>query len=87
MSATYESRYEAVFLCTHPKGPIMSYAAAAMYMGKSINHSLVSGWYDIKRQKLSMTLPEGSTVGKVTPELEKMIVSLFLRNPNLRGKL
>ncbi|KYQ56104.1 hypothetical protein ALC60_04992 [Trachymyrmex zeteki] len=35
MSAAYASRFEAVFLCTHPKGPKMSYAAAGRYMKKS----------------------------------------------------
>ncbi|KYN00809.1 hypothetical protein ALC62_08492 [Cyphomyrmex costatus] len=35
MSAAYASRFEAVFLCTHPKGSKMSYAAARRYMKKS----------------------------------------------------
>jgi len=38
MSAAYAScctKYEAVFLCTHPKGPKMSFSAAARYMKKS----------------------------------------------------
>ncbi|KYN36663.1 hypothetical protein ALC56_08454 [Trachymyrmex septentrionalis] len=35
MSTKYASRYEAVFLCTHPKDPKMSQLAAAKYMKKS----------------------------------------------------
>lgn len=35
MSAAYASHFEAVLLCTHPKRPKMSYAAAACYMKKS----------------------------------------------------
>ncbi|KYM99699.1 hypothetical protein ALC62_09317 [Cyphomyrmex costatus] len=35
MSAAYASRFETVFLCTHLKGPKMSYAAAGRYMKKS----------------------------------------------------
>jgi len=35
MSAAYASRYEAMFLCLYPKGPKMSYRAAAKYMKKS----------------------------------------------------
>ncbi|KYN06543.1 hypothetical protein ALC62_02622 [Cyphomyrmex costatus] len=31
----YVSRFEAVFLCTHPKEPKMSYAVAGRYMKKS----------------------------------------------------
>ena len=42
MSAAYVSRYEAVFLCSHPKGPKMSYGAAAKYMKKS--KAFVSKW-------------------------------------------
>lgn len=35
MNATYASCFETMFLCTHPKGPKMSYAAAACHMKKS----------------------------------------------------
>ena len=35
MSNVYAKRFEAVFLCTHPKGPKMSYAMAAKYIKKS----------------------------------------------------
>jgi len=35
MSATYASRYKAMFLCLHPKGLQMSYEVGAKYMKKS----------------------------------------------------
>jgi hypothetical protein len=35
MSAAYASRFEAVLLCTPPKGPKMTREAAAKYMKKS----------------------------------------------------
>ncbi|XP_033213878.1 trypsin-1-like [Belonocnema kinseyi] len=35
MSSVYAKRLEAVFLCTHPKGPLMSYTTAAKYIKKS----------------------------------------------------
>jgi len=34
MSTAYASRYEAMFMCLHPKGPKTSYGAAK-YMKKS----------------------------------------------------
>lgn len=64
MSAAYASRYEAVFLCTHPKGPKMFHAAAAKYMRKS--KSFVSKW--VKRYKETKTvddLPERGSIGSV----------------------
>ena len=37
MSATYAKRYETVFLCTHARGPHLSYSAAAKVLKKSKN--------------------------------------------------
>lgn len=82
MSAPYASRYEAVFLCSHPRGPKMSHAAAAKYMGKS--KSFVRKW--VQRYKETKTvddLPERGSIGKVSPKADKMIVNLFSRNPGL----
>lgn len=82
MSAAYVSRYEAVFLCTHPKGPKMSYAAAAKYMRKS--KAFICKW--VQRYKQTKTvddLPERGSIGKVSPKADKMIVKLFSRNPDL----
>jgi len=42
MSAAYASRFEAAFLCSHPKRPKISSAATSRYMGKSI--SFVKKW-------------------------------------------
>jgi len=82
MSAKYASRYEAVFLCTHPKGPKMSQSAAAKYMRKS--KTFVQKW--IQRYKVAKNvddLPERGSIGKVDKKDEKKIVNLFLRNPSL----
>ena len=35
MSAIYAKRYEAIFLCTHARGPHLSYSAAAKVLKKS----------------------------------------------------
>lgn len=82
MSAKYASRYEAVFLCTHPKGPKMSQSAAAKYMRKS--KAFVQKW--IQRYKVAKNvddLPERGSIGKVDKKDEKKIVNLFSRNPAL----
>ena len=42
MSVAYAKRFEAVFLCSHPKGPKMSYAATAKYIKKSV--AFVQKW-------------------------------------------
>lgn len=82
MSAAYASRYEAVFLCSHPKGPKLSYVAAAKYMGKS--KSFVAKWVQrYKKTKNVDDLPERGSIGKVTSSIEKQIVNLFKRNPTL----
>ena len=65
MSAIYAKRFEAVFLCTHPKRPKMNYLVAAKYIKKSV--SFVKKW--VQRFKVSKTvddLPNRGSVGKVT---------------------
>ncbi|XP_033228884.1 septin-2-like [Belonocnema kinseyi] len=47
MSVTYASRFEAVFLCTNPKGPKMTFSAAVRYMRNS--KDFVRKW--VKRDK------------------------------------
>lgn len=82
MSANYASRYEAVFLCSHPKGPKMSHAAAAKYMRKS--KAFVQKWVTrYKSFKNVDDFQERGSIGKVTPKVEKMIINLFSRNPTL----
>jgi len=72
ISAAYASRYEAVFLCSHPKEPKMSYVAAAKYMGKL--KSFVAKWVQqYKKTKNIDDLPERGSIGKVTPNMEKKL--------------
>lgn len=82
MSVTYASRYEAVFLCLHPKGPKMSYAAAAKYMKKS--KTFVSKW--VKRYsevKNVDDLPNRGSTQKTTKKEDKMILRVFEKNSRL----
>ena len=60
MSTKYASRYEAVFLCTHPK---MSQLAAAKYMKKS--KSFVQKWVRYNVTKNVDDLPERGSICKV----------------------
>ena len=79
MSTKYASRYEAVFLCTHPK---MSQLAAAKYMKKS--KSFVQKW--VQRYNVAKNvddLPERGSICKVDKKDDKKIVNLFSRNPGL----
>ena len=82
MSAAYASRFEAVFLCKHHKGPKMSLAAAAKYMGKS--KALIRKW--IQRYKQTKTiddLPNRGTKRNFTKPDEKQILNVFLKNLGL----
>lgn len=86
MSAAYASRYEAVFLCSHPKGPKMSLGAAAKYMGKS--KTFVSKW--VKRYaavKNVDDLPDRGSLQKTSKKEDKLILAVFEKNPllSLRG--
>ena len=60
MSSVYAKRFEAVFLCTHPKGPLMSYTAAAKYIKKS--KSFVKKW--VERYKANKTVDDLPERGK-----------------------
>jgi transposase len=82
MSAKYMSRYEAAFLCTHPKGPKMLQSAAAKYMGKS--KSFAQKW--VQRYNATKSVddfPERGSKGKMDKKGDKMIANLFSRNPGL----
>ena len=59
MSSVYAKRFEAVFLCTNPKGPLMSYTAAAKYIKKS--KWFVKKW--VERYKANKTVDEGPCLG------------------------
>lgn len=80
MSAAYASRFEAVFLCSHPRGPKMSFAAASRYMGKSV--SFVKKW--VKRYsdvKNVDDLPERGTRRSTSEKNDKAIFKIFEKNP------
>lgn len=82
MSTAYASRFEAVFLCSHPKGPKMTQAAAAKYMQKS--KQFVSKWVNrFKEVKNVDDFPNRGSVGAMSEKDEKMICDLFLKNPTL----
>ena len=60
MSSVYAKRFEAVFLCTHPKGPLMFYTAAAKYIKKW--KSFVKKW--VERYKVNKTVDDLPERGK-----------------------
>ncbi|KOC60755.1 hypothetical protein WH47_06901 [Habropoda laboriosa] len=65
MSAAYASRYEAVFLCTHPKGPKMSRQQAAKYMRKF--KTFVTKWVNRYLEVKNVDdLPKRGTTPKIT---------------------
>lgn len=80
MSAAYASHFEAVFLCSHPKGPKMSFAATSRYMGKPV--SFVKKW--VKRYndvKNVDNLPERSMRRSTSEKNDKAILKIFAKNP------
>ena len=73
MSSVYAKRFEAVFLCANPKGPLMSYTAAAKYVKKL--KSSVKKW--VERYKASKTvddLPERGKSRATTSKQDKAII-------------
>lgn len=80
MSAAYAKRFEAVFLCAHPKGPKMSYYGAAKYLHKS--SEIVRNW--VKRYQEANTvddLPNRSLKRGTQEKEDKAIIRLFEKNP------
>ena len=83
MISVYAKRFEAVFLCTHPKGPLLSYTAAAKYIEKS--KSFVKKWVErYKANKIVDDLPERGKSRATTSKQDKAIIKLFERLPTLR---
>ena len=83
MSAIYAKRCEAVSLCTHARGPHLSYSAAAKVLKKSKH--IVQMW--VKRYRDIKTvddLPGKGETRATSSKEDKMIVALFKRNPTLR---
>lgn len=82
MSAKYLKRYEAVFLVQHPKGPKLTYAAAAASLKKS--QAFVKKWVKRYLEVRNVDdLPERGLARVTTEKQDKAIVRLFEANPNL----
>ncbi|CAK9826175.1 hypothetical protein ANTRET_LOCUS4064 [Anthophora retusa] len=81
MSAAYASRFEAVFLCKHPKGPKMSHAAVAKYIGKS--KTFVKKWVVRYESTKTVDLPDGGVKRKFSEKDDKRILTIFSKNPGL----
>ena len=82
MSAAYAKRFEAVFLCTHTKGPHMTFTKASKYMHKS--RGFVKKW--VKRFKETGTVDDFPQRGKskaTTLAQDRAIIRIFKRNSNL----
>ena len=69
ISTKYASRYEAVFLCTHPKGPKMSQLEAAKYMKKS--KSFVQKW--VQRYNVAKNIDDLRNVTRYAKWTKKTI--------------
>lgn len=82
MSAAYAKRFEAVFLCSHPKGPKLSFTSAAKYMHKSTR--FVKKWVNrYKETKNVDDFPNRGLKRKTDTREDKMIFRLFEKNPTL----
>ena len=82
MSAAYIKRFEAVFLCLHPKGPKMSRESAAKYLKKS--KAFVNKWVErYQDTKTVDDLPERGMTRKTTKQQDKIILQIFNKNPRL----
>ena len=98
MSAAYIKRFEAVFLCLHPKGPKMSRESAAKYLKKSAakylkksaakylkkSKAFVNKWVErYQDTKTVDDLPERGMTRKTTKQQDKIILQIFNKNPRL----
>lgn len=82
MSAKYCKRYEAVFLCRHPKGPKLSAKQTAKYIRK--DESFVRKWCRrFSEQKNVDDLPDRGKTRKTILKQDKVIVKLFENNPGM----
>ena len=83
MSTIYAKRYETDFLCTHARGPHLSYSAAAKVLTKSKH--FVQMWVERCRETKTVDdLPGKGETRATSSTKDKMIVALFKRNPTLR---
>ena len=83
MSSVYAKRFEAVFLCTHPKGPLMSYTVAAKYIKKS--KSFVKKW--VERYKANKKHPVKVHVWGCFSQRGFGCLELFTENLNAQKML
>ena len=82
MSAAYAKRFEAVFLCCHPKGPKLSFSSAAKYMHKSVQ--FIKKWVNrFKKTKNVDEFPNRGLKRKTDTRQDKIIFRLFEKNPTL----
>lgn len=85
MSEKYLKRMEAVFLVNHPKGPKMSVRQAAKYIKRSV--SFVNFWLKQYKQHGNIDDRVGRGLDRCTSKKQdKLICSLFLKNPTLSLK-
>lgn len=78
MSTPYTSRFEAVFLCTHPKGPKM-YESAGRYMKKS--EGFVRKWVKRYNETKNINdLPEHG-IRRSTTKTDDKTIKIFEKNP------
>lgn len=85
MSAPYIKRLEAVFLCSHPKGPKMSSQGAAKYLHRS--KAFVDKWVNrYKTHKNVDDLPNRGTKRATLNRMDRAIINIFQKNPNLTLK-
>ena len=83
MSAIYANRYEAVFLCTHARGPHFSYSAAAKVLKKSKH--FMQMWVELYRDTKTVDdLPGKGETRATSSKEDKMTVALFKRNLTVR---
>lgn len=80
MSVAYASRYESVFLCMNPRGPKITFSAAAHYMKKS--KDFVTKWVNRYKEIGNVDdFPERGKKRSTTKREDNWIIKLFMENP------
>ncbi|KYM83977.1 hypothetical protein ALC53_05595, partial [Atta colombica] len=78
------SRFETVFLCTHPKGPKMSQLVAAKYIKKSRYNIILKSRYNIILKQKRWMICQNVICHSVYQKDIKRVVSLFEKYSTLR---
>lgn len=82
MSAAYAKRFEAVFLCTHPKGPKLSATTAARFLHRS--EGFVRKWVTRYRAYNNVDdFPERGSTRATSSREDRVLLRLFEQNPNI----